>query len=143
MSRGWSPEAVGALATAGATLFAAGAASIAASDPRGRRTQDQRRQVELIGAWAEVDRSNVQPDGSGVVRRVHVANRSDLSVTNVIVGCLGGLSGEEGPTFRLHSLGPGEVIEEVGGRGGQTLTMLRVTQVGSRSWGSPITQVDV
>jgi hypothetical protein len=109
---GWNPGTVEALGTAAAKILAAVAALLAVIDVSHRRKHDRRKQALLIGAWTEVDVSAVDVEtGEGVKCFVHVANRSDLPVTDVVVVSAQGL-GDPGnsASFRVQGLGPGQEV---------------------------------
>lgn len=116
MGWGWNPETVGSLATAGTAVFAAIAAAIAVRELRGQRLRERRAQAVLLGAWTEVTYPDDPDEYGGVRLRLHVANRSDLPVTDVVVRCAPSLAGNDPLERRWHSLGPGEFVEDLVGQ---------------------------
>lgn len=118
MQWGWNPETVTAVATAAATILAALAAFLAVLDVRRQRKQAQRRQATLVAAWTSVEEGRPSPTSAeeSVQVVIHVANRSDLPVTNVIVTSMPAVTLGEGiasVALRWHSLGPGEVRDQL------------------------------
>ncbi|WP_143554136.1 hypothetical protein [Serinicoccus sp. CUA-874] len=115
MDWAWNPDSVAAVGTAAATMFAGLAALLAVLDLARRRRADTRQQAALIGAWTVVDYDAFDPQtGEGIVCRLHVNNRSDLPIFNLVVTCDARLGKSDQPTFRWHSLGPGqELTKEV------------------------------
>lgn len=117
MTWAWDPASVGAIGTAAATIFAAIASGVAVAELRSRRSDDEQAQAVLIGGWTVVDTSNVNPEtGEGVSCTLHVANRSQLPVFDLVVTCAPRL-GETGQQFySWHSLGPSQTVTQDLGR---------------------------
>lgn len=113
MEWGWNLESIAALGTAAATAFAAIASVIAVVELLRRRRADERHQAVLVGAWTEVDRRAYDPEtGEGIVCRLHVANRSQLPVFNMVVTCAPRLGEDREPVQHWHSVGSGETVSE-------------------------------
>lgn len=116
MSWGWNPDTVGALAAGVATVLATLAALLAVLDVRRRRAADQRSQANLIGSWTILEEDKQNVSGAPIYQVIlHVANRSDLPVTRVIVRSMPARTlGEsiEPVDHFWHSLGPGQTVQE-------------------------------
>jgi len=111
MEWGWTPGTVEALATAAATLLSATAALIAVLDLRRRRLASKRVQAGLIGAWTTLEAGQPLEGMQMYDCKLHVANRSDLPILNLIVETMPShtLGDDVRPTLRRwHTLGPGQ-----------------------------------